>query len=311
MREKAQLSDRFRDFDANLTTRPWIVLGMGLRKFNRLLTLKTWNGLGIWLMIAIVYLLTFVRFILFIEPEDYPCVDLNDEYQRCIPLDFYGDLLGNAGGTKLFLIAIAATASGGIIGNDMANKSIHLYLSRPISRLDYLIARFIPVFILLLLVTALPNYMILSSMWSGNGLETSWLLDRKWLIVNIMLQGILYSGTYSIIGLTFSTLIKKEGIASSTFFLFVYGTSLVCETFFTILNAFDIDEADYILLLSINHVVDMLSYLIFDTKYYVIAFFTPWEVDIGSVELIAVFTVIFAGCAGFMYWMIQQMEANK
>ena len=213
--------------------------------------------------------------------------------------------------TKLFLIAIAATASGGIIGNDMANKSIHLYLSRPISRLDYLIARFIPVFILLLLVTALPNYMILSSMWSGNGLETSWLLNRKWLIVNIMLQGILYSGTYSIIGLTFSTLIKKEGIASSTFFLFVYGTSLVCETFFTILNAFDIDEADYILLLSINHVVDMLSYLIFDTKYYVIAFFTPWEVDIGSVELIAVFTVIFAGCAGFMYWMIQQMEANK
>ena len=109
----------------------------------------------------------------------------------------------------------------------------------------------------------------------------------------------------------FKTLIKKEGIASSTFFLFVYGTSLVCETFFTILNAFDIDEADYILLLSINHVVDMLSYLIFDTKYYVIAFFAPWEVDIGSVELIAVFTVIFAGCAGFMYWMIQQMEANK
>ena len=45
MRGKAQLSDRFRDFDANLTTRPWIVLGMGLRKFNRLLTLKTWNGL--------------------------------------------------------------------------------------------------------------------------------------------------------------------------------------------------------------------------------------------------------------------------
>ena len=311
MKGKAQLSDRFRDFDANLTTRPWIVLGMGLRKLNRLLTLKTWNGLGIWLMIAVVYLLTFVRFILFIDPEDYPCVDLNDEYQRCIPLDFYGDLLGNAGGTKLFLIAIAATASGGIIGNDMANKSIHLYLSRPISRLDYLIARFIPVFILLLLVTALPNYMILSSMWSGNGLETSWLLDRKWLIVNIMLQGILYSGTYAVIGLTFSALIKKEGIASSTFFLFVYGTSLVCETFFTILNAFDIDEADYILLLSINHVVDMLSYLIFDTKYYVIAFFEPWEVDIGSIELFAVFTFIFTGCAGFMYWMIQQMEANK
>ena len=84
MKGKAQLSDRFRDFDANLTTRPWIVLGMGLRKFNSILTLKTWNGIGIWLMIAVVYLLTFFRFILFIEPEDYPCVDLNDQYQRCI-----------------------------------------------------------------------------------------------------------------------------------------------------------------------------------------------------------------------------------
>ena len=311
MTSKTSLSERFRDFDATLTTRPWIILGMGLRKFNRLLSLKTWNGIGIWAMIAVVYLLTFVRFILLVDPEDYPCIDLNDEYQRCVPLDFYGDLLGNAGGTKLFLIAIAAAASGGIIGNDIANKSIHLYLSRPISRVDYLIARFIPVFMLLLMVTVLPNLMILRSMWSGNGLEAAWLLDRKWLGINILLQGILYSASYSILGLTFSTLIKKEGIASSAFFLFVYGTSLICETFFTILNAFGVDQADFVLLMSVNHLIDMISYAIFDTKYFVIAFLAPMEVEIGTLELFSVFTLIFAGCGTLMYWMIQQMEANK
>ena len=37
----------------------------------------------------------------------------------------------------------------------------------------------------------------------------------------------------------------------------------------------------------------------------------PWEVDIGGTEVGVVFTFIFAGCCGFMYWMILQMEANK
>tara|TARA_B100001250_G_scaffold408055_1_gene429807 strand:+ start:992 stop:1921 length:930 start_codon:yes stop_codon:yes gene_type:complete len=309
MSKKAQVSDRFRDFDANLTTRPWIVLGMGLRKFNQLISIKTWTGYGIWALIAFVYLFTFVRFILFMEPEDYPCISIGEGYQRCVPLDFYGDL--GIGGTRIFLISIAAIASGGLIGNDMANKSIHLYLSRPISRLDYLIARFIPVFLLLMLVTVLPNLMILSSMWSGNGLETEWLSNHKWVIVNIMLQGILYSASYSIIGLMFSTLIKKEGTASSTFFLFIYGTSIICEIFFTILKVLDIDGSDTVLLLSVIHLIDIVSYAIFDTQYYVIAFGMPMEVEIGNLEIGLVFTFVFAGCSAFMYWMIQQMEANN
>ena len=78
MKKKAQVSDRFRDFNANLTTRPWIVIGMGLRKFNQLISIKTWIGYGIWALIAVVYLLTFVRFILFVEPEDYPCIDIGE-----------------------------------------------------------------------------------------------------------------------------------------------------------------------------------------------------------------------------------------
>ena len=37
----------------------------------------------------------------------------------------------------------------------------------------------------------------------------------------------------------------------------------------------------------------------------------PWPTDISDVQIGAVFTAIFAGCSGLMYWMIQQMEANK
>ena len=193
----------------------------------------------------------------------------------------------------------------------MANKSLHLYLSRPISRIDYLIARFIPVFLLLLLVTAVPNLIVASAMWSDDGLKTEWLTNHKWLIVNILIQGIFYSAAYSIIGLTFSTILKKESNASLAFFLFVYGTSIIAELFFTILKAFGIDGADGVLLISVSHILDMISYAIFDVEYYVQAGFAPWKVDIGGTEVGVVFTFIFAGCCGFMYWMILQMEANK
>tara|TARA_B100000959_G_scaffold261731_1_gene299520 strand:+ start:146 stop:1108 length:963 start_codon:yes stop_codon:yes gene_type:complete len=320
MKKKAQVSDRFRDFNANLTTRPWIVLGMGLRRFEKFFSTKNKIVMG---LILIIYLWTLAFDVMLASgSENYPCVlrDNGDffeedgplmvEFKDCGPLTYYGDLF-TGGGIRILIVSLAAIASGGMIGNDMANKSLHLYLSRPISRIDYLIARFIPVFLLLLLVTAVPNLIVASAMWSDDGLKTEWLTDHKWLIVNILIQGIFYSAAYSIIGLTFSTILKKESNASLAFFLFVYGTSIIAELFFTILKAFGIDGADGVLLISVSHILDMISYAIFDVEYYVQAGFAPWKVDIGGTEVGVVFTFIFAGCCGFMYWMILQMEANK
>jgi ABC-type transport system involved in multi-copper enzyme maturation permease subunit len=280
---------------------------MGLRRFEKLISLKNKMIIG---LIVIIYLWTLAFYVMLGDSEDYPCRDFLDGYQSCVPLNYYGDL-GSQVGLRIFIISLAAIASGGMIGNDMANKSLHLYLSRPISRIDYLIARFIPVFLLLLLVTAVPNLMVAAAMWSDGGLKTEWITDHKWLIVNIFVQGIFYSAAYSIIGLTFSTALKKESNASGAFFLFVYGTSIIAETFFSVLTAFDINGSDGVLLLSISHVLDMISYAIFDAKYYVMAFAFPWEVDVSDPEVGAVFTFVFAGCCGFMYWMILQMESNK
>ena len=67
----------------------------------------------------------------------------------------------------------------------------------------------------------------------------------------------------------------------------------------------------FILLLSVSHLLDCISFAIFDAKYYVMASGFPWETDISNIQIGTVFTVIFTGCSGLMYWMIQQMEANK
>ena len=307
IKKAAEVSERFRDFDANLTTRPWIVIGMGLRKFSKIMNIKNY---GLWSLIVIVYLFTLFRFIMFTDSEMYPCRSMGEDYQSCLPLDYYGDLL-TQGGMRLFLVSIAAIASGGVIGKDMTNKSIHLYLSRPISRLDYLIARFIPIFLVMIVVTVIPNIIIFSSMWSDSGLKAEWIFDHNWLIFNLIVQGSVYSAGFSIIGLTFSAIIKKENAASAAFFLFVYGSSIVCEIFFIALKVLEIEGADFILLLSVSHLLDCISYAIFDTKYFVMASGFPWETDISNIQIGVGFTAIFGGFSGLMYWMIQQMEANK
>ncbi len=225
MKNEAQVSEKFTKYDAELTTRPKIVIGMGLRGFFNLIKFNNKSGWNL-ALVFLIYLWSMVFFVLMAgDSNSYPCEEMGDEFKYCQPIAYYGDM--GLGGIRLFLVTLAAIASGGLIANDMNDKSLHLYLSRPISRLDYLIARFIPIFLLLIFVTVLPNLIIFITQWSNSGLEFDWIKNHKWLIFDIILQGLFYSASYSIIGLTFSTLINREYRAAGAFFLFVYGTTLM------------------------------------------------------------------------------------
>ena len=191
MSNKAQVSNKFKDFKANLTTRPWIVWGMGIRGFEKLFN---WNNKIILSLIGIIYLWTFVFYVVIGSESEYPCEFIGEQdskdFYMCKPIAYYADL--QYGGIRIFLVSLAAIASSGLIANDMANKSINLYLSRPISRLDYLIARFIPIFMLLILVTVIPNIIVYLTRWSDAGLEFDWIKENNWLLINIITQGIVY-----------------------------------------------------------------------------------------------------------------------
>ena len=178
MSDKAQVSNKFKNFKANLTTRPWIIWGMGIRGFEKLFN---WNNKIILSLIGIIYLWTFVFYVVMGNETGYPCELIGEENSKkfyvCKPISYYSDL--QFGGIRIFLVSLAAIASSGLIANDMANKSINLYLSRPISRLDYLIARFIPIFLLLIIVTVIPNIIVYLTQWSDAGLKLDWIKDNK------------------------------------------------------------------------------------------------------------------------------------
>ena len=305
MKKDAIIAEKFKDFKPTLNSRIKIVLGMGLRGFEKLFNLK---NKGILFLIGIVYLWTFAFYLLMGENE-YPCRADYGEITTCTHLNFYGDL--QLGGTRIFLVIIAAVASSGLISNDLADKSIHLYLSRPISRIDYLIARIIPIFLLMITVTALPNLAIFISEFSKSGLDINFLTENKWTLSNLILQSIFYSISYSIIGITFSAAINRESLAAVGFFATVYGISLIVEIFYGMMKEMDVEHADYILLLSIIHFLDIISYKIFNIDYFVIVFGEATEIEYSFTLVVGLYVLLFSSFTFLVNYIISKMEVTK
>jgi len=305
LKKDAKIAEKFKDFTPTLDSRSKIVLGMGLRGFEKLLSLK---NKGILFLIGIIYLWTFAFYLLMGE-SSYPCTHVSEEITTCTHLNFYGDL--QLGGTRIFLVMLAAVASSGLIANDLTDKSIHLYLSRPISRIDYLIARIIPIFLLMITVTALPNLAIFISQFSKSGLDFNFISDNKWTLSNLILQAIFYSISYSIIGITFSAAINRESLAAVGFFGTVYGVSLIVEIFYVMMTEMNVEQADYILLLSIIHFLDIISYKIFNVDYFVTLFGSPWIIEYSFALIVGLYVLVFSSFIFLINYIISQMEVTK
>jgi len=305
LKKDAKIAEKFKDFTPTLDSRSKIVLGMGLRGFEKLLSLK---NKGILFLIGIIYLWTFAFYLLMGE-SSYPCTHVSEEITTCTHLNFYGDL--QLGGTRIFLVMLAAVASSGLIANDLTDKSIHLYLSRPISRIDYLIARIIPIFLLMITVTALPNLAIFISQFSKSGLDFNFISDNKWTLSNLILQAIFYSISYSIIGITFSAAINRESLAAVGFFGTVYGVSLIVEIFYVMMTEMNVEQADYILLLSIIHFLDIISYKIFNVDYFVTLFGSSWIIEYSFALIVGLYVLVFSSFIFLINYIISQMEVTK
>lgn len=304
MKEKAEVTEKYSDFNTLLLSRPRIVLGMGVRKF-----LKFFNKKNQWTIAigVLLYLLVLIQvFSIAFLGATYPCSEnvIDDDgtiEKQCMTIEFY------QGFSKMLVILIACLASSGLISNDLKNDSIHLYLSRPISRTDYLIARFIPIFLLLMIYTALPNLLVYFGELYDSGFEIDWLKGHKWLLFGIIIQGMLYSFAYSIIGLTFSAAINRESFAAGGLFLTIYGLLIIVEfaRFFI--------ENDAVLILSISHQLELISYDIYNLDYFV------WNLDDGgmvpldlnSLWIYGSFFLVIGSCLTFLQWTIYQMEVTK
>ncbi|MFB3778525.1 MAG: hypothetical protein ACE141_12985 [Bryobacteraceae bacterium] len=125
-------------------------------------------------------------------------------------------------------VVLAALAGPGLVAPDLANGALPLYLSRPLSRLDYLVARFAVLSGLLSLVTWVPG-LLLFAMQSG---MAGW----GWFSANWRLGAALLAGSWIWI-----LLVSLVALASSAYIRWrVVAGALILAFFFVLAGASEI-----------------------------------------------------------------------
>ena len=100
-------------------------------------------------------------------------------------------------------------------------------------------------------------------------------------------------------------------MAAVGFFATVYGISLIVEIFYGMMKEMDVEHADYILLLSIIHFLDIISYKIFNIDYFVIVFGEPTEIEYSFTLVVGLYVLLFSSFTFLVNYIISKMEVTK
>lgn len=125
-------------------------------------------------------------------------------------------------GWEVFLgFIVAAWVGPGMITKDFANHSVQLYLSRPISRAEYLIGKVSVLVALLSCITWIPALVLffIHAELQGHG----WLWDNLWMAGSIVLSCLLWIAVVSLISMAVAVWVRwriaATGLMLGVFFL--------------------------------------------------------------------------------------------
>ena len=127
-----------------------------------------------------------------------------------------------------FLVALIAIFGGsGLIANDLKNKVLSLYLSKPISWIDYLIGKFAVIGILLGCLTLIPGLLLFLEHLLLTG--TSFLKENYWLPFSIIAYSVIIILSTSLLILLFSSLTTNSRYATIGFCAVWFGSPVIYE----------------------------------------------------------------------------------
>ncbi|MBC8167132.1 MAG: hypothetical protein H7Y20_14840 [Bryobacteraceae bacterium] len=134
---------------------------------------------------------------------------------RFLPIDgnFFATFLSVQG---FFSFLLTAYAAPGLIGPDLSNNALPLYLCRPISRAEYVLAKMSVLLIPLSLITWLPGAIL----WAMQaGLEGGgWGNENLHLLTGMFFGSLLWIVLLSLLGLALSAWVRWKILASALLF---------------------------------------------------------------------------------------------
>jgi ABC-2 type transport system permease protein len=143
------------------------------------------------------------------------------EAGRILPVDgrLFGEFLLQQ---WLWMLVITIFGGAGLIANDLRTGAILVYLSRPLTRRDYVLGKLGVLMLLNLSVTLVPGlllYLIALALAPDQFLK--W--DLAWIGPTIVLQSAVMSLVMSLVGLAVSSLSRSARVAGIGFFAVVAG----------------------------------------------------------------------------------------
>jgi hypothetical protein len=132
---------------------------------------------------------------------------------------------------SFFAVLLAALAGPGLVAPDLANNALPLYFSRPLSRLDYVLARLLVLAGLLALVTWIPGLLLFGAQVG--------MADWSWFKENWTLGGAVFAGF-----VLWSVLLGLVAMASSAYARWrIIAGALVLAFFFVLSGAAQLIKA--------------------------------------------------------------------
>jgi ABC-2 type transport system permease protein len=143
------------------------------------------------------------------------------EAARVAPIDarLFGDFLNQ----QLFWVLLVSTFAGaGLVANDLRTGAILVYLSRPLTRRDYILGKLAVLLALNLGLTLVPGLLLYAV---GLGLAPERYLEwgQAWLAPAIALQSIAVASVIGLLALAVSSLSRGSRVAALSFFGLVFG----------------------------------------------------------------------------------------
>lgn len=196
------------------------------------------------------------------------------------PTDFYNFYLS----VFFFLVLHCGYISAKSITAQKANRSITLYLCRPISKLDYLLIKFLMVMLALTVLIILPNVLLFFLVIGILRMPFLWNLEHLWVLGSLLLYGLVIVSVFSLLSLAIGFVNKKLHWAIAGVFSFLFLTYGFSASMRFIL------ESDLPALLSPWDNLRQVGALLFGTD---VPFDYPWQYSfVMLVSYVAVSLVI-------------------
>jgi|TARA_B110000881_G_scaffold219045_1_gene239906 ABC-type transport system involved in multi-copper enzyme maturation permease subunit len=141
--------------------------------------------------------------------------------------NLWGQVLGYFPRNLCMWPLLTALVVGGMISDDRRNGTSALYFSRPITRFDYTVMKYVSVAIILGFVIVFSYFTYYTSAIVFRGEGWAYMIDTLPLFLSGMIAGIILVLTYTSIGLALSSISQSRFFAAIGFLSIIYGTKLV------------------------------------------------------------------------------------